>query len=83
MNRHWKTIREHFDLISKKAPSNICGGPKCCVDRVGNFSDPFCKECSDDYDSAMEHVNNPTPDEIAEAEWLYNSIMGKYNVMGV
>jgi len=76
---------EKFELqeMMHKVPSNICGGPKQCADRQGNFEDPFCKECSDDYDAAMEQVRNPTPQMIDETVWLTEMIRGTYNVAGV
>ena len=71
-DKTWDDLKE----MQCKAPSNICGGFKQCVDRQGNFEDPFCKECADDYDAAMAYI--PTQEEQEYYDWYYETYIKAY-----
>ena len=70
------------DMLFKE-PSPFCNGMYCCENKTHDSNDSKWKECDEDYNDAMKQVRNPTQQMIDESEYLYNSIMGVYNVVGV
>lgn len=56
--RPWKeTINSLYGKMAEKAPSPDCNGMKACLNRKYDKTKSDCKECMDDYDEAMNILN--------------------------